>query len=613
MAEKYKIEFEVDSSGAVKSVEKVDDALKDTGKTAKKELSAIEKGVKKVGQAGKTIASGGLKAIGLGLRGIGKAYLAAGIGIIVSGFTFLYNALKENQEVLDTFNTVFETLSIIGSQVADVIVNVYKSVASATENFDALGKVLKSLLTISITPLKLAFDGIRLGLLSAQLAWEQSFFGDEDPETIKRLNESIFETKQSLADTANEAISAGKSIVTNFGEAVTEIGNISTQVIEGVKDISIEAAIETAKTNVALKKSAELARVANQGLIEDYDRQAEQQRQLRDNEFNTIEERVAANNKLKKVLDEQKKLMLENANAILNAAQAQFNKNASDENQIALLEAQNEILAVQAQIKGFMSEQDSNANTLKKEELELNQSLIDGDAERQKLQKDFNAEQIEGDVLRLEQQKLNAVKEKIDETKRLEDKKKLYKEGTQAFADAQNELENYTEESARNILKIEKDLAKAKQAQIKQTLGDIANIVGQSSKFGKAIAIVQAIQDTFAGANKALAQGGIFGFIGAASIIATGVRNVKQIASTKPPEPPAGLRGGGASTSVATPSIPTPTAPQTPSFDILGTSTTNQIASALGQQAPVQAFVVSQDVTTAQSLQNNIVQGASLG
>jgi hypothetical protein len=52
---------------------------------------------------------------------------------------------------------------------------------------------------------------------------------------------------------------------------------------------------------------------------------------------------------------------------------------------------------------------------------------------------------------------------------------------------------------------------------------------------------------------------------------------------------------------------------QTPSFDILGTSGVNQIASALGQQAPVQAFVVSQDVTTAQSLQNNIVQGASLG
>ena len=613
MAEKYKIEFEVDSSGAVKSVKNIDDALQNTGKTAKKELSAIEKGVKKVGQAGKTIASGGLKAIGLGLRGIGKAYLAAGIGIIVSGFTFLYNALKENQEVLDTFNTVFETLSIIGSQVADVIVNVYKSVASATENFDALGKVLKSLLTISITPLKLAFDGIRLGLLSAQLAWEQSFFGDEDPETIKRLNESIFETKQSLAETANEAISAGKSIVTNFGEAVTEIGNISTQVIEGVKEISIEAAIETAKANVQLKKSAELARVSNQGLIEQYDRQAEQQRQIRDNDLISIEQRIVANDKLKATLEEQEKLMLENARLIQQSAQAQFDKNASDENALILAEAKNEVKAVEAQIEGFMSEQESNRVALLKEKIELDLVNDEATALRQNEQRLFEAEMDENAVTRLQTTLANLKAEEEAETLRLKNKRDNFEEGTQSYIDANNELLDYQQANANQQIKIEKELGDAKQAQIKQTLGDIANIVGQSSKFGKAIAIVAAIQDTFAGANKALSQGGIFGFIGAASVIATGMRNVKQIASTKPPEPPAGLRGGGASASVATPSIPTPTAPQTPSFDILGTSATNQIASALGQQAPVQAFVVSQDVTTAQSLQNNIVQGASLG
>ena len=613
MAEKYKIEFEVDSSGAVKSVKNIDDALQNTGKTAKKELSAIEKGVKKVGQAGKTIASGGLKAIAFGLRGIGKAYLAAGIGIIVSGFTFLYNALKENQEVLDTFNTVFETLSIIGSQVADVIVNVYKSVASATENFDALGKVLKSLLTISITPLKLAFDGIRLGLLSAQLAWEQSFFGDEDPETIKRLNESIFETKQSLAETANEAISAGKSIVTNFGEAVTEIGNISTQVIEGVKEISIEAAIETAKANVQLKKSAELARVSNQGLIEQYDRQAEQQRQIRDNDLISIEQRIVANDKLKATLEEQEKLMLENARLIQQSAQAQFDKNASDENALILAEAKNEVKAVEAQIEGFMSEQESNRVALLKEKIELDLVNDEATALRQNEQRLFEAEMDENAVSRLQTTLANLKAEEEAETLRLKNKRDNFEEGTQSYIDANNELLDYQQANANQQIKIEKELGDAKQAQIKQTLGDIANIVGQSSKFGKAIAIVAAIQDTFAGANKALSQGGIFGFIGAASVIATGMRNVKQIASTKPPEPPSGLRGGGASASVATPSIPTPTAPQTPSFDILGTSATNQIASALGQQAPVQAFVVSQDVTTAQSLQNNIVQGASLG
>ena len=610
--ESFKLEIEVDSKGAVKSVKNIDDALQSTGKTAKKELSLIEKGIKKVGQAGKTIAKGGLKAVGLGLKGIGKAYLAAGIGIIVSGFAFLTNALRENQEVMDAVNTVFETLSIIGSQVSDVIVSVYKNVASASENFDALGRVIKSLLTIAITPLKLAFDGIRLGLQSAQLAWEESFFGDNDPETIKRLNESIFETKKSLADTANEAISAGKSVVNNFGEAVSEFKDITTQVIDGVKEISIEAAIETAKTNVSLKKSAELARVANQGLIEDYDRQAEQQRQIRDNDLNSIEERIAANDLLKDKLEEQEKLMLENARLIQESAQAQFDKNASDENALILAEAKNEVAAVEAQIEGFMSEQESNRVALLKEKIELEQFSDEATAIRQNEQRLFNAEMIQNDVQRLQIFLDNLEIEKEAEEKRLQEKRNAFQQGTQAYIDANNELLDYQQANANQQEKIEQELGDAKSEQIKKTLGDIANIVGQNSKFGKAIAIAQALQDTYAGANKALAQGGIFGFIGAASIIATGVRNVKQIASTKPPEPPAGLRGGS-SASVPTPSVPAITTPSIPEFDILGTSGTNQIASALGEQPPVQAFVVAQDVTTSQSLQNNIIQGASLG
>tara|TARA_R110000744_G_scaffold143565_2_gene255547 strand:- start:22582 stop:25155 length:2574 start_codon:yes stop_codon:yes gene_type:complete len=79
----------------------------------------------------------------------------------------------------------------------------------------------------------------------------------------------------------------------------------------------------------------------------------------------------------------------------------------------------------------------------------------------------------------------------------------------------------------------------------------------------------------------------------------------------------AGGMGGGSGPDVslsATPSVSDSLPePMEPDFDIIGTSGTNQIASALGQQAPVQAFVVSQDVTSAQSLQNNIISGSTLG
>ena len=615
--EKVILEFEVDSKGAVNSVNQVNKALENTGKTAKKELSTMQKGIDSVGKAGKKVASGGLKAISTGLKGIGKAYIAAGIGIIVAGFTFLYNALKENQEVMDAFNVVFETLSIIGSQVSDVIVSVYKNVASASENFDALGKVVKSLLTIAITPLKLAFDGIKLGLQSAQLAWEESFFGDNDPETIKRLNASILETKQSLAETGNEAISAGKSIVTNFGEAITEFGDIVTEVVDGVSEISVKTALETAKTNIQLKKSADLARVSNQGLIEDYDRQAEQQRQIRDNDLNTIAERIVANDLLKLKLEEQEKLMLENVRLIQASAQAQFDKNGNDENALILAEAKNEVKAVEAQIEGFMSEQESNRVALLKEKIELDLVNDEATAIRQNEQRLFEAEIDENAVTRLQTTLDNLAIENAAETLRLTQKRDIFKKGTQFYIDANNELLVYQQTNANEQVKIEKELAVSKKEQLQKGLTDIVNIVGANSKFGKALAIAAAIQDTFAGANKALGQGGIFGFIGAASIIATGLGNVKKIASTKPPEPPSGLGGGGASASVSTPSIPSASSVmstiQTPDFDIMAASQGNQIASALSQQPPVQAFVVSQDVTTAQSLQNNIIQSASLG
>ena len=57
-----------------------------------------------------------------------------------------------------------------------------------------------------------------------------------------------------------------------------------------------------------------------------------------------------------------------------------------------------------------------------------------------------------------------------------------------------------------------------------------------------------------------------------------------------------------------------PQAPQAPSFNLVGQGGTNQLAEAIGSQSqqPVRAYVVSGDVTTAQSLDRNIVESASL-
>ena len=95
------------------------------------------------------------------------------------------------------------------------------------------------------------------------------------------------------------------------------------------------------------------------------------------------------------------------------------------------------------------------------------------------------------------------------------------------------------------------------------------------------------------------------------NMIAMGVAGAAQIAAIAMQK----FQPSGGTASTTTPSVNTggggtsPTQP--PSFNVVGQSGFNQVAGALGQQQPVQAFVVSGDVTTAQQLQNNTITQAT--
>lgn len=598
MAKKVEIELDVKSGKAEKAIENLNKELKDTNEN----LDSVGKeGASSVG------------VLTTAFKGLGTALTAMGIGLVIAAFGALFTALKRNQQVMDGVNLVAGTISQAFTEVANVLVSVYNNVSSATENFDALGRVVSSVFTIAIAPFKLAIDGLALGFYSAQLAWEQSFLGSGDTEKIKALYTQIDKTTESLVETTKGISLAGLAIVTDFTEAVTEVGNIGSQVAEGLGKISVKSIAENIKANEQLKKSAAEARIVNQGLIEQYDRQAEQQRQIRDNDLKSIDDRIAANNNLKATLDEQKESMLANADLMIQQAQLQFNLSGLEADRLALLEARNEKKAVEAQIEGFMSEQESNRVALLKEKIELELSNDEAEAIRKTEERNFNAEMEQNEVTRIQKMIENLAIEKDIEEQRLRLKVGSFEKGTQAQQDAQNELDTFLGESARSQVKLEKDLGEAKMQQTKKVLGDLATIVGKNSKFGKAIAIAQAIQDTYAGADKALAQGGIFGFIGAAAVIAGGIANVKKIASTKSPKPPAGL-GARDTGGEATPAIPSATMSSLPpQFSTVGASGVNQLAEAFGNQPPVQAFVVSGDVTTAQELDRNIITSASIG
>ena len=140
-----------------------------------------------------------------------------------------------------------------------------------------------------------------------------------------------------------------------------------------------------------------------------------------------------------------------------------------------------------------------------------------------------------------------------------------------------------------------------------------AGELGTATAAGKAAAVAAATISTYtaiAGQLQAFSKVPVPGYAIAQAIVtgATGLLQVKKILEVKVPE--GGGSGGGSA-----PSMGGIAAPAAPSFNVVGAGGTNQIAQVMNNQGmpPVQAYVVASNVTSAQSLNRNIVNNATLG
>ena len=617
--EKIVVELQAKTDKALKGIDSVAKSVEDLNKEVVSSNKATEKSLKGVQGASKSAAKG-IKAVGTTLKAIG-------IGLVISALSSLKDLFSQNQKAVDLFNTVFETAAIVVGEVVNAFTNIYDVLTQSTDQFDVLGKVMSSILTSVLAPFKMAFYGIQLGMQAAQLAWEESFFGDGDPKEIKRLNAAILETKDNMKEVADEAVGAAVTIYNNFGEAVSEVGKVGSTVIEELGKVSVTAAYDTAKANVDLQKSAELA-AARQGLIfETFDRQAEKLRQIRDDETKSIAERKKANDELLVKIADAEKGMLAQAQMQLRVANADLKRDKNNvESQVAQIEAVKELAAVRAQIEGIRSEQMSNENALNKESLELTNARLESESNLSIEQKRFNAEQIEDELLRLTKLKEIDDLEKEQETLRLEAIVENANAGTQAKIDAEIALNEFTEQSRQTDLTRTKEIAKAKidlekvqeeatKKRVQGTigaLGSLSSVLGESTAAGKGMAIAAATMNTYQGVTDALAAKTFtpfdtaLKFVNAAGILSTGLKTVKQITAVKIPN----SGGGGSAPSGGGVSIPS--AP--PAFNVVGASETSQLADSIGSQSqePTRAYVVSADVTTSQEMDRNTIEGASI-
>ena len=528
---------------AVKSTKKLAEETEDVGKAAKKSTGAF-----------------GL--LGKAARGVGNALKSLGIiAILAAAFTALKEAMERNQKVMDTVNNIMTTVSTTFNQVVNVLVETYNWVTKSSDRFNGLGKVLRGIMTLALTPLQVAFFGLKLGVQELVLAWEKSPLGKGDEGKIAELRIGIGKTQTKIEDLGKSALQAGKDIVTNFGDAVNEVSSIATRVVDGVTDISIKANYEMAQATTAAQNSAKLAEAQIQGLIEKNDLLAETQRQIRDDETKTFAERIAANEELGRVLDQQEVDMLKLADARVAAAALELSANKDNiDLQVAYQQALNDRAGVEAQIAGFKSEQMTNEVALNKELLEAQNELTAS-----------GLAGIEQELAELDA----AYKIKLDMAR------KAGVDTTAITAQYEKQRADVIREGINTQLEAYSQLA-----------GALGALAGES----KELAVAQAIIDTYVGANKAFAQGGTVGFVTAAAVIVAGLANVKKILET----PVAGSGGGGGTAPAATQAP----APQMMSgaFDLTG------------GQAPeaVRAYVVTDEMTNSQNQLANIRRRATI-
>ena len=601
------------------------------------ELEKVNKGIAETNKAGGQIkglkksfdsAKTGARGLAKGFRAIGVALKAAGIGLVIAAFATLQDLFRQNQKAADLFNTAFEGISIAFGDFVNFI----------DDNIGKITGFFKAIFEDPLDSIKAFGDAIKNNII------ERINSGLEVIGLLGKAVTAVFKGEWTEAmEAAKEAGSEYIDVLTGVDNTLEKTEEVLNEVIPAVTEY-VEETVKAAAANVDLKKQAELALVANQGLIEKYDLQAETLRQIRDDERNSIEVRKQANNDLAEVLDKQEKAMLANAQISLKAAQAELKK---DKNNVqakkAVMEAENELAAVRAQIAGFRSEQQANDLALTKEELELNQTVIDGVNARAKAQQDATNAIIQDDVKRIQAQQQALAAEMQIEVERLTQKRALYEEGTQAYVDANEELLNYISDSNIRVIELDQELSDAEaeisqknadnakaeadakiQAQIatlnatSQALGSLAQLAGEGTKLGKAAALAQILVDTASGISSAVAGGTAAGAAtGAAAPFATPLL-IAQIVGQ--------VLAGMASAKAILQKVEGPTAtipssintgtggqiqPQAPQFNIVGDSAFNQIAGALGQ--PIQAYVVAQDVTTAQQLDNGIITSATLG
>lgn len=541
--------------------------------------------------------------------------LGGALGGATAGFELM-------QGVMGTFGAESEQVEklLLKVQSAMAISQGIQGVREAIPAITAFGTAIKTQAITALTTLKGALITTGIGALVVALGFAANAMGlfsdsSEDAEKKqKKLDDQLEKTNKSLEGQRNfyDKLSASMEQSTRKqildarkrGATEEEITDITTKGIERrIELLKIEeeqarkTMLQKSKDRNASYKEYEAAEDAYQAAIKrtnELQLQLDEQRQAEKEAQDQINKDNAKANKEKRK-DELAKLR-------------EYNREATD-----LFKTEYQIQ--KRDIEEKYAEQIALAKKYKQDTIDLEKAKNKELADLELRQVDLTREGLE---------KVETLQ--VKQIKQSEDFQKLVKDGRLQGLENLKGIVSWEDvvldEQARRAVKREQAAQSMKVKLVQDGLSTIASITelfGKKSEKAakrafqvqKAANMASALISTYQNATAAYASqftplptpdSPIRGGIAAGIAVATGLANVAKISQQKF-EGGGSTGGGGGTGGGSIPSV-------APSFNVVGNSGMNQLAQI--QQTPVQAFVVSGEVTSAQALDRNRIKNATL-
>ena len=570
---------------------------------------------------------GAIGSVTTGFKSLRVAIIGTGIGALLIAVTALGQAFTRSEEGQNKFAKILGVIGSVTGNLLDLLADLGENIISVFENPKQALIDFKNLIVENITN---RFEAIidTLGFLGS--AFKKVFSGD-------------------FSGALEDAKKAGSSYI----DSVTGVKNSIDKASESVKNFTKEIVDDANAASKIADQRANAEKKARDLIVE----RAEAERkiaELREKAVNkdkfTAQERIKFLEEAGRVSDELAAKEVQVAKLRLDAKQTEnalTKSNKDDLNEAAQLEAS--VIQLETQRLNLQKRLSTELLTSRREvtaeekanlkELDdLKKTLRDAEAvsEQEKRELELIKIQEHFDNLIAQADENNIL---TDELEAARDEAKRLKQEEFDLKDAERKQKILEED--KKIADSEIALEQQKTAAKRKALDDAISLAGAETGVGKALLIVKqglalkemimeakktitfsklAVAKSTVAAAEGTAQTAKIGFpqnipmlIGYAAQAVGIIGAIRSATSSANSISGSFGGGGGASVPAAAPNIPT-AASMPPSFNVVGSSETSVLADTVAEQTnePVQAYVVSNDITTAQSLENNIVEGATI-